>query len=672
MNHESSATQLDDAPVTPLDADIDLPGEAAQLPSPPPASVRPTAFARWRFHLLLFAGVLAVFFLVRNAGYLDSSDADERFEVLRAIVEKHTVIGVVRWYPQPAPSRYSIGSVVPSIPFFVMGKFFYRVLGSHDSDWHFLVQWVTFSTAFYSAILVVVLAALARAYNASWRTSLGIALIAGFGTLLFPFTKTYQCENLTGLALALTLLGVIRHETTRRIVPLIVGGLAAGYLFCTKPEYAIALFALGVYLLWTVRFGRTLVFSLATLPGIALALWYNYARYKKWIAHGYDLYFNHPLIEGAYLQLLSAGKGIFWYVPVFLASFALLPKFCKLHGRRAVLPFVFWFVMLIVYSKFSAPTGDATLGSRYLVPWMGILVLPLVTLVGQRAERWQVWTFRVLLILSLGLQIVHVATPYLFYLHSRLGGAADFETALKRYFYFPAESPLLGNWNVFRRGTYDLFFIHRKPLANELTVYPLFWIIAAAASVLLGYALTCAARLDGIMLTNAVRRVRMLRRNIPVVFCIFAAVGFLYPKRDRLKLAYQKDGKTWHETITSGPNTKHLAWDPLIAYGMALNGFTLKYKGAINAPLSGQYNFELKCAGRPKLEIDDTPLIVSDEMSTTPTKHLASRTLDQGWHKIELRYDHSSGDGPLVLKWQPPGRDMRLLSRADLRPDMPE
>jgi hypothetical protein len=85
--------------------------------------------------------------------------------------------------------------------------------------------------------------------------------------------------------------------------------------------------------------------------------------------------FNHPILEGIQRQLLSPGKGFFWYDPILIAA---LPGLVLLWRRNRALfgVVIALFVSRVVYfAHFNNPDGSVAWGPRYLVPLCPLLVL---------------------------------------------------------------------------------------------------------------------------------------------------------------------------------------------------------------------------------------------------------------------------------------------------------
>ena len=115
----------------------------------------------------------------------------------------------------------------------------------------------------------------------------------------------------------------------------------------------------------------TLAAALA-IPIGAAVLWtgyYNNLRFGSPFEDSYPgVTFSNPLLDGVQRQLLSPGKGFFWYDPILLAA---LPGLVWLVRRdRALGGIIIGLSVLrvLVFAKWPFPDGSIASGPRFLLP----------------------------------------------------------------------------------------------------------------------------------------------------------------------------------------------------------------------------------------------------------------------------------------------------------------
>ncbi|HET6584193.1 MAG TPA: hypothetical protein VFG69_12110 [Nannocystaceae bacterium] len=272
---------------------------------------------------------------------------------------------------------------------------------SQQEDWPRLVVsltncWVTPLGAWLFVRWIVAL-------GFAWRTAVLTGLVAAFGTLAWPYSRTFLSEPLSGATLVGTAWCIA--ELHRRLDdPRRARGWAAA-------AGALAAFAVHVHVLNLVALPCLLGYalvpfvrdrSLATRHRAALAIalaiaiagivalllgqWWRfgdpfetgrYDHYSWWIAPG----------SGLVALLVAPGRSVLLYSPALLLA---LPGVRAL-GRRV--PAAAWCALAIVVTRLvvvgvrSDWWGGWAIGPRYLVPVLPFALLPLVCVL-ERAAGW--------------------------------------------------------------------------------------------------------------------------------------------------------------------------------------------------------------------------------------------------------------------------------------------
>ncbi|NWF78683.1 MAG: hypothetical protein HXY37_01395 [Chloroflexi bacterium] len=346
-------------------------------------------------------------YLLMLSGHTYSADEETMLAVTRGLIERGDVAVVVAEGAPVAALRpgrdggsYSPYGVLPSllaVPLHLGGAVLAPAGPAADYTTRFAV---TALNALLTAAVGAVLAAWALRLGAppAWATVL--ALLYGLATFAWPYARTFFSEPLAAL---LILVAAERaHAAQQRSHPatqrraLFIAGLAAGLLLATRIAAGVALPVLGLYVLWGAWQGRPATSSwlrsafavlraplpwlAGLLPGLALLVWYNLARFGTPLASGYASeagLFTTPLLVGLHGLLLSPGKSVLLYAPPLLLA---LPGAVALWRRGAqatvLLALGLFLSHLLLYARWGEWPGGGVWGPRFLLPVVApVLVL---------------------------------------------------------------------------------------------------------------------------------------------------------------------------------------------------------------------------------------------------------------------------------------------------------
>jgi len=157
-----------------------------------------------------------------------------------------------------------------------------------------------------------------------------------------------------------------------------------------------------------------LIFGVAFLPFLLLALWYNYYRFGSVFETGYsliaakiglDFFSGTPLLIGLEGFLVSPGKGFFYYSPIAILFFFSVRSFAKKHPGPAV-AFVGVIVSYVLFlSRNVFWHGDWAWGPRYLLAVTPFFIIPVSLIID--SDRWQKRaSFRMLVYLIFAISVV--------------------------------------------------------------------------------------------------------------------------------------------------------------------------------------------------------------------------------------------------------------------------
>jgi hypothetical protein len=221
-----------------------------------------------------------------------------------------------------------------------------------------------------------------------------LVLILGTSTMVWPYTQTLFSDPTLATCWLLALYSLLHFRDTNQKAWLGIAGASVGFAFLDKvvAGYAIPLFTLYfLYLLWKQHLKRDLkssflstniaypifCFSTPLFIMIGLFLYYNYIRFGHTFSFGYSNFnsfdardtvfgFNAPFLAGLHGQLLSSGKGFFFYNPSCILIFlGWKNSFLKNKAETILIAFLIG-GSLVIYSSWFAWHGDWCWGLRFL------------------------------------------------------------------------------------------------------------------------------------------------------------------------------------------------------------------------------------------------------------------------------------------------------------------
>lgn len=297
-------------------------------------------------------------------------------------------------------NKYYLGTALLIMPFFLIALFYSMVIGMPPDGYNILFQYaVALAAAFYTAVGMVVINRLLKAYNISKKLSLFTILLLLFGTNLFHYTFLDPAFShvYSFAAIALFLLAAkhfFMHYSKRS---LFVAAFALGMVGLIRPANLMIVFALpflagslanlkeaATHLIGNKkRFVAALIIFLITI-GLQFVFYFlQTGRFFIWSYQQEGFYFTNP----AFLDFLfSYRKGFFIYTPLMLLLFPALVVLWK-SSRFQFFSFTIFFLLLVyvLSSWWNWFYGDS-FGMRPMVDYFALFSIVLAFLL-QKIEK---------------------------------------------------------------------------------------------------------------------------------------------------------------------------------------------------------------------------------------------------------------------------------------------
>jgi len=393
--------------------------------SPPGGAGDPRQSAR-RLAWPLFLA-LAAFYLLGTGGTINTPDGVLMFRVTRSLVEDRTwaiatlaeapgwgglnvpdaATGETRFY-----AKYGPGLPLCAVPAYLAGgvlaplalageKGLLDVPAGKRRSWYdvspsnfeeafraFAVSWTN------SAVMAVTVAGvflIGLELGFGLLPSLLAGLVGAIATPLWPYSKTFFAEPLGGLGLTWFFYFILRG---RGAGPLrwrwLLAGLFLGLGVLAKPSHLVLLLPAALLVAGYARrlpgreaAGRVITFAAGVLPGITLIAVRNHLCFGAWWETGYGdeiRQWTTPLWEGMAGLLVSPGRGLLLYFPIWILVAAASRRFTSSHRLESLFIAGCPAVLLVLHARWHSWEGGWCWGPRFLLPAIPLLLIPLASL----------------------------------------------------------------------------------------------------------------------------------------------------------------------------------------------------------------------------------------------------------------------------------------------------
>jgi hypothetical protein len=478
-------------------------------------------------------------------------------------------------------------------------------------------------------------------------------------TLFLPYSKTFLAETLSALCFFAAFHYLVCYVTGRDKTFAVLGGLIFAYGVLTRFSAILFLPLYAVYLLASLLMDdrrlekehvkAAALFLLPSVLAIGINLALNYFLRGSILRTAYEgSDFTTSIWVGAYGLLLSVGRGLFIYNPILLVTLCFFPFFYREHRREALFTIIFFVASLYLYGKFWTWHAGWTLGSRFLLPAIPFLFIPLYYAFSGRIKVPGPAKIAIVLfaLASVVVQVENALVKPTDYNNEIWG----FLSGENEFLFIPPVSALSGNWAIIGDGNIDLVWARLCGGRSLALCVGILGALFATFAVLLafwlkGLGLSVKVIRDGWGRVNrGAREHNGIVIAAMVLILVFVAA---FASRGLRGLSREEVGASAAERILD----RRLR----LKIGESSTSRQWMWEGYIEAPITGTYTFYLKVDGEYKIGLGDTVLF---ENRKRVPQHLQNKKIElqKGIYPITMWYQtYPESDGIFYLYWTLPG-----------------
>ena len=325
-------------------------------------------------------------------------------------------------------SKYGFGFPVFLIPFVLLGKLLYAVLGAATglSQDFFETISVSLVGSFTMALSCLLLFKFGQRLGCSGKTSFILALLFGWGTMAWHYAGGAFNESIVTLELLCGIYFIFKASQTGENADIFWAAMAVGILLFTRNAAIIFLPLLAGYVIYSdirQKKKHTVIFLSVIAIFLALIFWVNFSCFGGIFKTAYGgeggIFLPRPFMKSflniAVHYLFSFQKGLFSYNPIAIAGLLALPYFYKkeklLLFLIAGIFIVFSAAVFLTTYNIYAGGGPFSWGGRYFLILLPYFILPLGYLLEKRKMVINALTV-LLFTVSFFINLAGVLVPY--------------------------------------------------------------------------------------------------------------------------------------------------------------------------------------------------------------------------------------------------------------------
>ena len=369
----------------------------------------------------------AIFVAVLSLNLLSSGrepvwgDARTMWEVAAQLVEEHTIAVSTRWPDDLPPGQdgkyYSIAPIGPSLMHLPGAYLAYKAherVPIYDPLVRPLAAHLGPSAvgALAAVLFFLLLGDLGiRPRTAALATAILVCATTTWVYARYPYSEILQLATFLGLFRQ-----VLRTaEDPSRGNALGLGGWA-GLALNAKYVFAVAIVGGLVVVAWALRrrlddLWRVVAWAaVAGAPLLALALYYNWARWGAVTQSGYEpylnAYFGGSVFDGAWGMLASPNKSAFLYSPPLILALIALPAAVRARPRLGLAMLAMVVPVFAIYCSYRSWSGDYAWGPRFFVWATPVVLVPVAWALDAATTRLRQAIVVAVVALGLGVQLL--------------------------------------------------------------------------------------------------------------------------------------------------------------------------------------------------------------------------------------------------------------------------
>ena len=386
-----------------------------------------------------------------------SNDAIKRIALTKAIIFDGSVVtkkyGPIKYYP--------LQSII-MIPPYAAGYYVGKLMGEPEKK-RFRIAY-RFCAFLYNPVIISILAVVF--FNFLGHLKIGVEdrafslLILLYGTLLSPYTRIMFSEPLSALLILLSLIYFYRAMASDFRKNNCKNFICCALLVLNGPVWIVYFGLMLIAVLVTsfsqakdkseiIKISIDWVAILVVLS--AMLVYYNLSRYSSFLPQRYDeAGFDYPLLAGVYGLFFSVGAGILIYSPITLCTvlfyFFVYDKLPQKLRYMFALTIIFFFVFILIYSKWYAGLNPWSWGPRFLLPFVPALhlIFPFILKALRKANPGIRGLFILLCIYAIGINWFEFIGVWSEYVGDTLN---QFKLQYSQLIFVPQHSALLNSWN---------------------------------------------------------------------------------------------------------------------------------------------------------------------------------------------------------------------------------
>lgn len=448
---------------------------------------------------LIWIGALLLLYALSYHGF-SGSVVDEVMPLsVTAQLLNHHTLAINPWYAAlmawgapsadpsaPIYSKYAIGQSLLMLPAYAAGQLVPAQLNppSHAPDGQPFLPAAPLLLTYTLGSLITVLSSfglmrIAQALGFDEQSGAWLALLYGVTTFAWPYAKTLYNEPATACALIGVVYGSLRYRQSGQRRTGLLTGICLGAAILLRTS-SVLYVPLTLLYCWPppCRDGRRLIGRWSWLAwgiavGVLVTAIYDGLRYGNVLQTGYEAGFGRAPWKALLGYVISPSRSLFLFAPVLLLIVPGALALRRQLPRETLYLIGLALVPVALYAGWWAWDGGASLGPRFLLPSVAMLLLLITPLIPDR--RWRaIW---------IGLGVIGFGVQLLANLPTTadvFGALAQGQPDLSAINWQWDRSLLANFWAVYRQRQIDSALLRALPIHDPLLLAGLFVLLSTA------------------------------------------------------------------------------------------------------------------------------------------------------------------------------------------------